>query len=542
MPPTKALVLYDFEGQAGTSELNIVGGETLTVTSKDVGEGWWEGTNQQGRSGIFPAAYVEEISSHEIAPPAMPPPPLPEAYVQENSAQSQVATTDYDDEWDDDWDDDVSEANHGANIGAGGGPSAARSNSDVSSLADMNLASKIGDGKGTVRKNLNRFSTFVKTGGEAYILGATKVSACESDKLTIVDHHGIEWSPVQDPYSCCVASPKKESKLKGLKSFIAYQLTPSLNNIQVSRRYKHFDWLHERLTEKFCIVPIPPLPDKQISGRYEEQFIERRRLQLQSFVQRVCDHPVLSRSDVWMHFLTCTDAKRWKTGKRKAEKDEVIGANIFSVINVPDKSLDSFQMESQTDAFGRFVQSFDAAVRLMQQNFAEHVKRHQQPYKRDYQRIAQSFKNLGNAMELDGLRETEPLTRALSHTGDTYEKIATICEDQPRLDLEPMGDVLHDYRGLLASFPDIITVHRGALQKRRELERSASEGKTESSVVSRAQQRTDVVSYALSAEMTYFHQRRVRDYNSATKIFLQEQIAYYQKITELLQSTLSQYQ
>ena len=69
-------------------------------------------------------------------------------------------------------------------------------------------------------------------------------------------------------------------------------------------------------------------------------------------------------------------------------------------------------------------------------------------------------RNLGNAMELDGLRETEPLTRALSHTGDTYEKIATICEDQPRLDLEPMGDVLHDYRGLLASFPDIITVHR----------------------------------------------------------------------------------
>lgn len=52
----------------------------------------------------------------------------------------------------------------------------------------------------------------------------------------------------------------------GLKSYIAYQLTPSFNNIQVSRRYKHFDWLHERLVEKFCIIPIPPLPDKQISG------------------------------------------------------------------------------------------------------------------------------------------------------------------------------------------------------------------------------------------------------------------------------------
>ena len=63
-------------------------------------------------------------------------------------------------------------------------------------------------------------------------------------------------------------------------------------------------------------------------------------------------------------------------------------------------------------------------------------------------------------MEQDGLRETAPLTRALAHTADTYDQIALLCEDQPRLDLEPMGDLLHDYRGLLASFPDIITVHK----------------------------------------------------------------------------------
>ena len=73
---------------------------------------------------------------------------------------------------------------------------------------------------------------------------------------------------------------------------------------------------------------------------------------------------------------------------------------------------------------------------------------------------------------------------------------------------------------------------QGALQKRRELERSASEGKTEASVVSQAKQRTDVLSYSLLAEMSYFHQQRVRDYNSAVKIFLQEQINYYQRVIE----------
>ena len=34
----------------------------------------------------------------------------------------------------------------------------------------------------------------------------------------------------------------------------------------MSRRYKHFDWLHERLNSKYNFIPLPPLPDKQIQG------------------------------------------------------------------------------------------------------------------------------------------------------------------------------------------------------------------------------------------------------------------------------------
>lgn len=35
----------------------------------------------------------------------------------------------------------------------------------------------------------------------------------------------------------------------------------------MSRRYKHFDWLHERLEAKYACVPVPPLPDKQVTGK-----------------------------------------------------------------------------------------------------------------------------------------------------------------------------------------------------------------------------------------------------------------------------------
>jgi sorting nexin-9/18/33 len=42
------------------------------------------------------------------------------------------------------------------------------------------------------------------------------------------------WLATKGPYSCVIASPKKEAKFKGLKSFIAYQLTPSVSFFLVS--------------------------------------------------------------------------------------------------------------------------------------------------------------------------------------------------------------------------------------------------------------------------------------------------------------------
>lgn len=52
-------VLYDFDGQPGSSELTIRTGDILTVSRQDIGEGWWEGVDHHGNTGLFPAAYVE---------------------------------------------------------------------------------------------------------------------------------------------------------------------------------------------------------------------------------------------------------------------------------------------------------------------------------------------------------------------------------------------------------------------------------------------------------------------------------------------------
>lgn len=47
------------------------------------------------------------------------------------------------------------------------------------------------------------------------------------------------------------------------------------------------------------------------------------------------------RSPVWEHFITCTDDKMWKIGKRKAEKDEFVGDMNFHTIEAPERIINN---------------------------------------------------------------------------------------------------------------------------------------------------------------------------------------------------------
>ena len=62
------------------------------------------------------------------------------------------------------------------------------------------------------------------------------ITTQESDVLAVVEggDGGFSWLNTTAPYSCSIASPKKESKMKGLKTFIAYQLTPSVSCLWLS--------------------------------------------------------------------------------------------------------------------------------------------------------------------------------------------------------------------------------------------------------------------------------------------------------------------
>lgn len=543
----QARALYDFEPQAA-GEISVWANETVTVINKDVGEGWCEGINSRGETGLFPENYVEMLAASGPPPPSVPPPPLPPKYESTTGTTSlgSAPPVPYDngEDWDDDWDDD--DSNQGAqdmhNQQQLSGPcNYGLFPPNRSSLQESGSKGDVAAKGGTV-KRFNRFSNFVKSGGESWLLGTNKVAVPSDEQFTIVESEGkICWGVGLDPYDCEVSSPKREKKFKGFKNFIAYQLTPSFNNIPVSRRYKHFDWLHERLQEKFSLIPVPPLPDKQISGRYQDDFIEHRMAQLQLWVSRICQHPVMSRSSVWMHFLTCRDEKKWKLGKRKAEKDELTGTGLFAALNVPPGNLDPIIVESQVESFGKFAQKMDEGVNHLYKTTQDQMKKCSKHYKLECEKIASSLKELATAFELEKSLPSAQLTEAVRHTEETYRNIGVMYDTRLRHFWESMGDILFMYKGVLAVWPDIVSFHKSFLNKHKEYQKMRDEVKLSQEELEGIRQRMDVVSYATLAEISNFQRQKVVDFNHAMHSFLGGQIEFYEEIVRNLKETQARY-
>ena len=82
-------------------------------------------------------------------------------------------------------------------------------------------------------------------------------------------------------------------------------------------------------------------------------------------------------------------------------------------------------------------------------------------FKKEYQRVGQSFRGLSQAFELDQQAFSVGLNQAIAFTGDAYDAIGELFAEQPRQDLDPVMDLLALYQGHLANFPDIIHVQKG---------------------------------------------------------------------------------
>lgn len=237
----KARVLYDFHSE-NPGEISISENEVVTLFSEQELEGWLEGENSRGETGLLPASYVEIIRNH-ISPSSANngvsvSKPHTQPYTSPDPQEGFHTSQGSDDDWDDDWDDCSPATN--APRGLGGVPPLYAATSSLPGRRDSAQQQQQQQAKSsaTVGRNLNRFSTFVKSGGEAFLLGEASAFVRDGDRICVaLGKHGPEWQENPYPFTCTIDDPTKQTKFKGMKSYMSYGLTPTHTNVQVNRRY-----------------------------------------------------------------------------------------------------------------------------------------------------------------------------------------------------------------------------------------------------------------------------------------------------------------
>ncbi|XP_075257606.1 sorting nexin-18-like [Convolutriloba macropyga] len=484
-----------------------------------------------------------------------------------------------DDDWDDDWDsedDNSTVAGSAVVMGTSsssshlphhsGSTSTVNSRVTSSSGPPRTLDSKALDLRQRTTSNSDDLSTPTDRGPKAggvggsrsgsskamdYIMGALKLNSEPTEIINITTTTaGPYWEvcPSDKLVKCLLSDPTKQTKLKGMKKFLAYQLTSSMNpggknsgTVVVQRRYKHFDWLYDRLRERYPIVCIPPLPDKQVTGRYEAEFVHKRMFRLQHWMNRMSRHPVIGRSQVYRHFISETDSNRWKDGKRRAEKDDFRDCAFFLTLNIPAEPLDLTAISGKIDRFTNFALTLREKLKMLNARSREQAKLHHTVYKQSFTKMGSALKEISETLTVDTRQSNVALTKAIEFAGDTYEEIAKLYDTQPSNDAIPLCESLHEYAGIISHLPELRSLHQGATNKVKHLQDQEELGRVESEQVQQVQDRTTVVTYAVLAEMNNFQSDRDVDFSDMMRDYLQQQLIFYNNITQRIQLALERF-
>ncbi|KZT71976.1 Vps5-domain-containing protein, partial [Daedalea quercina L-15889] len=92
----------------------------------------------------------------------------------------------------------------------------------------------------------------------------------------------------------------------------------SKSQFSVLRRYSDFLWLYETLSHNNPGVVVPPVPEKNPYRRFDQDFVEQRRLALEKCIQKIANHPVLQKDSDLRMFLE-SDTFTLDVKHRKAE-------------------------------------------------------------------------------------------------------------------------------------------------------------------------------------------------------------------------------
>ena len=132
---------------------------------------------------------------------------------------------------------------------------------------------------------------------------------CKKLELSVLNNKDIE---------VVLKNPKASDSNFLQSTYITYEVLTESQQWLVRRRFSDFEWLRSILVKCFPHFFVPPLPGKKIGNRrFEQDFIEKRMMFLQKFINAVMLNENFKTSEALVAFLSMIDRGQFESKMRE---------------------------------------------------------------------------------------------------------------------------------------------------------------------------------------------------------------------------------
>lgn len=314
----------------------------------------------------------------------------------------------------------------------------------------------------------------------------------------------------------------------------------------VTRRYRDFLWLYERLHDNNPGVVVPPPPEKQAVGRFDTNFVESRRMALERMINKTAAHPVLQMDGDLKTFL---ESESFNVAiKHSTGKDPLLGGHdskgIMSSIGLGSVGSSNKFVEHDDWFHDRriYLDALENQLKALQKS-TDTVIAQRKGLSDSCGEFSASLHNLA-AVEL-----SPSLSGPLDALGDLQLRIQELYQRQAMQDILTIGIVIDEYIRLIGSVKKAFEQRQKAYHSWHSAESKLQEIKKQQDKLLRAgrsqqdrigQMQADVadaerrvhasrllfedMGRLMRSELDRFEREKVEDFKSGVETFLESAI------------------
>lgn len=345
----------------------------------------------------------------------------------------------------------------------------------------------------------------------------------------------------------------------------------------VTRRYKDFRWIYHQLQHSYPGRIIPPPPTKQTYiGRFNENFIENRRLSLEKMLNKISSNPILNQDKDFIIFLTSEDfnseAKGTGAGGESSEFIDNEGEDSIIFDDMPTTSSSNGFMSSFFSMSTKVEDKDEFFIKKKQ--YIEDLEAHLKNFYRAIEIIGQQRNELigiydeicNTVDELSKIEMSKLMGELMGGFVDIQLKLRDNLDQINLQDQLTLGFTIEEYLRIINSIKTIFETRLNIYQQYHNFSQELSKKQTQLTKsqnkykqqpekiellnfeIDKLQQRTTAyetkfktISEVAKEEIAKFELERINDFRNSVEIYIESSIESQKEAIELYETFYERY-